>query len=127
KVQRQDRLRAVRGDHGRESLVHDVERLRPRDALEAPLTLGARPAQGRLEAPLAVDEARIRLGHFRAQDAGRIWVRARAADRNDLLVLDGHGEAARVRTIERADTRVLSSHPLPPGGGALLPSSPPPL
>jgi hypothetical protein len=40
-----DRLRPVRGHDGREALVHDVERLRPRDSLEASLALGARAAQ----------------------------------------------------------------------------------
>src|SRR5207249_710431 len=60
-VERKDRLRAVGGDHGREALVNGVERLRPRYALEAPFALGADPAQRRLEAPLAVDAAGIRL------------------------------------------------------------------
>src|SRR5712692_2336782 len=102
-VERKDRLRAVGGDHGRESLVDDVERLRPRNALEAPFTLGTRAAQRRLEAPLAVDEAGIRLRDLGAEHPGRIGVRARAADRDDPLVLDRDGEAAGIGTIEGAD------------------------
>src|SRR5262249_33211427 len=126
-IQRQDRLRAVCGDRGREPLMDDVERLRPRDALEAPLTFRTRPAYRRREPPLAVHEARIRLGHLRPQDTRRIGVRARALDRDDLLVLDGDGQAARVGAIERADTRVLGPHALPPSasaGGAPAPRRP---
>src|SRR5438445_227718 len=60
-VERQDRLRAVRGHHGGESFVDDVERLRPRDTREAPLALRAHAPERRLETPLAVHEAGIRL------------------------------------------------------------------
>ena len=113
-VQRQDRLRAVGGDDGGESLVDDVERLGPRDALEAPLPLGAHPAQRRPETSLAVDEPGIRLRNLRAEDAGRVGIRARAPDRDDPLVLHRDGEAARVGTIEGADARVLGFHGLSP-------------
>src|SRR5439155_17902367 len=108
-VEGQNGLRTVRGDDRAEPVVDDVERLRPRDALEASLALGARPAQRRLQTSLAVNEARIRLGHLRAEDARRVRVRARALDRDDLLVLDGDGQTARVGTIERTNTRVLGS------------------
>src|SRR5262249_3034672 len=113
-VRRQVRRRAVGGHDGREALVDDVERLRPRDRLEASLAPGARPAQRRLETSLAVHETRIRLRNLRAEDASRIGIRARAPDRDDPLVLHRDGEAAGVGTIEGANARVLSFHGLSP-------------
>src|SRR5262249_7916917 len=96
------------------SLVNDVERLGPRDALEAPLPSGAHPAQRRPETPLAVHEARIRLRNLRAEDTSRVGICARAPDRDDPLVLHCDGEAARVGTIQRADARMLAFHGLSP-------------
>ena len=125
-IQRQDRLRSVRGDDGREALVDDIERLGPRDALEASLALGARAHERRLEAPVSVDEARIRLRHFRAEHTRRVGVGARAPDRDDPFVLDRHGQAACVWTIERTNTRMLDSHSLPPGGALLTSAHPRP-
>src|SRR5262249_822017 len=113
-VQRQDRLRAMRGHDGREALVDDVERLRPRDPLEASLAPGAHPAQRRLETPLAVHEARIRLRHLGAAHAGGVGIRSRAPDRDDPLVLHRDGEATGVGAIEGADARVLGFHGLSP-------------
>src|SRR5207244_2992406 len=72
------------------------------------------------EASLAVDEAGIRFRHLGAEDARRVGVRARAADRDDPLVLDGDGEAAGVGTIEGADAGVLGSHLVSPVGASLI-------
>src|SRR4029453_13526365 len=113
-VQRQDRLRPVGGPDGREALVDDVERLGPRDPLEASLAPGAHPAQGRLETSFTVHEARIRLGNLRAEDPGGVGIRARAADRDDPLALPRAGEAAGVGAIEGANARVLGFHRLSP-------------
>src|SRR5438093_1048556 len=58
-VQRHDRLRSVRGDHFRAPRVHDVERLVPRDPLEAAFALGARAPQRRREPARSVHELRV--------------------------------------------------------------------
>src|SRR5207245_719899 len=92
-VERQDRLRAVLGDHRGEPLVDQVDRLGPRDAREAPLALGAHAPERRAEAAGAVDERRVCLGHLRAEHAAGVRVRVRAADGDDVVVLDRDGEA----------------------------------
>ncbi len=107
-VERQHRLRAVRGDHARHALVDEVERLVPGHRREAPLALGADAAQRRLQAPGPVYPLGVRAGDLGADHPGGVGIGARAADLHDLRVLDGHGEAAGVRAIERADARVVA-------------------
>ena len=119
-VERQDRLRPVSGDHGRKSVMDDVERLGPRDPLEAPFALGADASERRLEAALAVDEAWVRLRNLGAEDAGRVGVRTRAADRDDALVLDRDGQAAGVGAIERTHAGTLGFHSVSPVGALLI-------
>ena len=101
-VQREDRLRAVLGHDRGEALVDLVERLVPRDPLEG-AGAGATRAdatQRRADSRIAVDERRIRRGHLRAEHAVRVRIGVRAADGDDALVLDGHGEAAGVGAVE---------------------------
>src|SRR5947207_269420 len=109
-VQRQDGLRPVGGDDRREARVDRVERLLPRDPLEPRLAAAADAAQRRPDPALAVDEARVRGGYLGAEDAGRVGVGVRAAERDDALVRDADREAARVGTVQGADAVPLGDH-----------------
>src|SRR2546427_305788 len=109
-VERQDRLGAVRGDDRAEPRVDRVERLPPRDTLEAPLASGAHAPERRAEASGPVDERRVRLRHLRAEHATGVRVGVRAADLDDPVLLDRDREAAGVGAIERADTRSFDAH-----------------
>src|SRR2546422_4626718 len=109
-VERQDRLGAVRGDDRAEPRVDRVERLPPRDTLEAPLASGAHAPERRAEASGAVDELRVRLRHLRPKHATGVRVGVRAADLDDPVLLDRDREAAGVRAIGRADTRSFDAH-----------------
>jgi len=111
-VERQDRLRARARHHGGESFVDDVERLRPRDALESAPRPSRHAPERRLETPLAVHEAGIRLRNLRAQNARRVRVRPRAADREDPVVLDGDGSGCTYRDNRGDSARVFGFHAL---------------
>ena len=109
-VEGQHGLRPVGGDGGRHARVDEVERFLPGDPLEASLALGPHPAKRRREPARPVHEVRIQRLDLGAEHARGQRVGARAAHLDHAIVLDRHGEAARVRAVEGADARFLGDH-----------------
>ena len=115
-VQREHRLRTVRGDHRGDARVDDVERLVPGDRLKAALALGPCPPERGEDPVIAVGEGREVTRYLGADHPRGERIGARAAHLEDRLVLDGHGEAAGIGAIKGTDARLLHTHGLPPGG-----------
>ena len=92
---------AARFSLGALHLVRDeLERFVPRGALELALALAPR-ADRRIEQAIRTVHALAELPDLRADVAVGDRILARSVDRDDLAVLHGDGEAARIGTIER--------------------------
>ena len=92
-----------------------VERLIPRDALEAPAPRSTDAAHRIHQALRAVHEFGGVMRDLIADHALGVRQRLRAAHLDDAAVIDRHGEAAGVGTIERADAGKFGAHErLPP-------------
>src|SRR5262249_26221131 len=109
-VQRQHALRTVGGDDAAHVVMDQVESLVPGGTGEAPLALGPHAAERRGQPSRAVDEVRVEGLDLGADDARGGGIRARAADLDDAVALDGDGEAAGVGAVERTDAVMIDTH-----------------
>ena len=104
-VERQDRFGAMGGDRLAESLVHEIERLVPTDALVLATASRPDPTHRMAQPFVTVDEIGIVARHLVADDTGRVGVGIRAAHRDNLLIGHFHRQAAGIGAVQRADGR----------------------
>src|SRR5262249_13720472 len=106
-VVRPDRLRAVACDDVLPAGGDLAERLVPGDPREPSLALSPRPPH-RIEEPARVPRVLEEVIDLHAQRAPRVRMRAIAHELHGAAFLHRHHPAARVGTVERADTRDLA-------------------
>ena len=97
----QDRLGSRAGFRGHEARGDELDRFRPRHALELAGAF-ASVADGGMEQAVGTVDALAEFPHLRADVAVGDRILARSVDRDDLALLHGDGEAARIGAIKGA-------------------------
>jgi len=109
-VQRQHASGTVGRDGAAHVVMDQVEGFIPGGTGEASLALGPHATKRRGQPARAVDEVWVESLDLGADDARGIGIRARAADLDDAVALDGDGEAAGVGAVERTDAVMVDTH-----------------